>query len=105
MAQWIEHQPANQRVAGLIPSQDTCLGCRPGPQVGARERQPHIDVSLRLFLLPFLSLKLNELKKIDKLDFVKNFKSLCIKRYYQQSKKAIHRLGKILANHILHVPL
>ena len=32
VAQWIEHGPANQRVAGLIPSQGTCLGVRPGPQ-------------------------------------------------------------------------
>ena len=32
VAQWIEHRLANQRVAGLIPSQGTCLGCRPGPQ-------------------------------------------------------------------------
>ena len=48
VAQWIEHQPANQRVASLIPSQGTCLGCRPGPQWGAHERQPHIDVSLSL---------------------------------------------------------
>ena len=32
VAQWIEHWPANQRVTGLIPSQGTCLGCRPGPQ-------------------------------------------------------------------------
>ena len=48
MAQWIEHWPANQRVAGSIPSQDTCLGCGPGPQVGAHERQPHTDVSLPL---------------------------------------------------------
>ena len=31
VAQWIEYQPANQRVAGLIPSQGTCLGCGPGP--------------------------------------------------------------------------
>ena len=31
VAQWIEHQPVNQRVAGWIPSQGTCLGCRPGP--------------------------------------------------------------------------
>ena len=30
VAQWIEGQPANQRVAGSIPSQGTCLGCRPG---------------------------------------------------------------------------
>ena len=32
VAQWIEYQPANQMVAGSIPSQGTCLGCRPGPQ-------------------------------------------------------------------------
>ena len=56
VAQWIEHGPANQRVASSIPSQGTCLGCRPGPQWGARERQPHMDVSLPLFLLPFPSL-------------------------------------------------
>ena len=32
VAQWIQHRPVNQRVAGSIPSQGTCLGCRPGPQ-------------------------------------------------------------------------
>ena len=32
VAQWIECGPANQRVAGSIPSQGTCLGCGPGPQ-------------------------------------------------------------------------
>ena len=26
VAQWIKHWPANQRVAGSIPSQGTCLG-------------------------------------------------------------------------------
>ena len=56
VAQWIEHQPANQSVAGLIPSQGTCLVCRPSPQSGACKRQPHIDVSLPLFLLPSPSL-------------------------------------------------
>ena len=45
MAQWIERQPANQKVAGLIPNQDICLGCGSGPQLGARERQ-QINVSL-----------------------------------------------------------
>ena len=35
VAQWIECQPENQRAAGLIPSQGTCLGCGPGPQLGA----------------------------------------------------------------------
>ena len=32
VAQWIEHQPVNQRVTSSIPSQGTCLGCGPGPQ-------------------------------------------------------------------------
>ena len=32
VTQWIEHQPVNQRVTGLIPSQVPCLGCGPGPQ-------------------------------------------------------------------------
>ena len=45
VAQWIECQPANQRVAGSIPSQGTCLGCLPDSQYGAHERQLHIDVS------------------------------------------------------------
>ena len=52
VAQWIEPEPANQRVAGSIPSQGTGLGCGPCPQLGAHERQPHIDVSLPLFLPP-----------------------------------------------------
>ena len=32
VALWMEHWPANQRVAGSIPSQGACLSCRPGPQ-------------------------------------------------------------------------
>ena len=56
VAQWIEHQPANKRVASSIPSQGTCLGCGPGPHWGMHERQPHIDVSLPLFVPPFPSL-------------------------------------------------
>ena len=56
VAQWIECQPVNQRVAGSIPSQGTCLGCGPGPQQEVRERQPHIDVSVPLFLLSIPSL-------------------------------------------------
>ena len=51
----------NQRVAGSIPSQGICLGCEPGPQQGACERQPHIDVSLSLSLA--LSLKINKVFK------------------------------------------
>ena len=44
--QWIEHQPVNPKVAGLIPSQGTCLGFGPGSPVEG------IDVSLP----PFFSL-------------------------------------------------
>ena len=32
VAQWTECWPANQSLAGSIPSEGTCLGCRPGPQ-------------------------------------------------------------------------
>ena len=56
VAQWIECWPVNQRIADSIPSQGTCLGCGPGPQMGVWERQPHIDFSLPLFLPPFPSL-------------------------------------------------
>ena len=52
-AQWIEHQPANQRVTSLIPSQGICLGCGRAPSRGVLERQPHTNVSLPLFLPPF----------------------------------------------------
>ena len=61
VAQWIGCRPVNQTVAGSIPSQGTCLGCRPCPQEGAHERQPHIGVSLPVFSpsLP-ISLKINK---------------------------------------------
>ena len=32
VAQWIEHWPVTQKVAGSIPSQGTFLSCGPGPQ-------------------------------------------------------------------------
>ena len=56
VAQGVECHPTNQKVAGLIPSQGTCPGRRPGPQWGARERQPHIDASLPLFFPSSLSI-------------------------------------------------
>ena len=66
VAQWIECGPVKQKVAGLIPSQGTCLGCRPSPHLGAHERQP-IHVTLPLFSLLPLSLKRNKiLKKLKK---------------------------------------
>ena len=58
VAQWIENQTENQRVASSIPSKGTYLCYGPGPQWGVFERQPYIDVSL--FLPPFPSLKINK---------------------------------------------
>ena len=52
VAQWIECWPESRKAADSIPSQDTRLGCRPGPLLGVCKRQPHIDVSLPLFFLP-----------------------------------------------------
>ena len=49
VAQLVGRRPTNKRVAGLIPSQGTCLGCGPGTQWGVLERQPHTDVSLPFF--------------------------------------------------------
>ena len=53
VAQWTAHRTLNQKVAGLVPSQGACLGCVWARSPVARERQPHIKVSLPLFLLPF----------------------------------------------------
>ena len=55
VAQWTEHQSANQRVTGSILSQGTHLGCGPGPQYRVHKKQPLI-VSLPLFLPLFPSL-------------------------------------------------
>ena len=45
VAQWTGHCPANQKVASLIPSQGTCLGCGLVSGCGTCDRQP-ISVSL-----------------------------------------------------------
>ena len=52
--------PTNGEVAGSIPSQGTCLGCRSIPSWGVYKGiqsmfLSHINVSLRLSLPPFLS--------------------------------------------------
>ena len=59
VAECTECHPVNQRIHSSIPSQGTGLGCGPGLHLGAHERQPHIDVSLPLFLPPFPKNKLN----------------------------------------------
>ena len=55
VAQWVGHHPTSQKFAVLISSQNTCLGCGPGPQLGACKRQL-INVSLPVFLPPFTPL-------------------------------------------------
>ena len=53
-AQWTERWPVNRKVTGSIPSRGTCLGCKPGPQQGARERQP-ISIPLTSVFLTSLT--------------------------------------------------
>ena len=36
--QLVEHHPARQRVASVIPSQGTCLGCRASPWLGCMQQ-------------------------------------------------------------------
>ena len=53
---WLSGLSAGLQIKGLpvqFPVRGTCLGCGPGPWMGAQERQPHSDVSLLLFLPPF----------------------------------------------------
>ena len=59
LTQWIECWPANQRVTGSIPSQGTCLGCRPrSPVEGTWEATTHWCFSPSLS--PSLSLSINK---------------------------------------------
>ena len=59
VVQWIEQQPANQRVLSWIPNQGTCLGCRP-PVEGTLEATTHWCFSPSLSL----SFPLSKNKKI-----------------------------------------
>ena len=70
VAQYTERWSANLKVAGSIPSQGTCLGFGPGPQLEVWERQP-IDVSLTHrcvspSLSPSLPLPLQIIKYFEK---------------------------------------
>ena len=50
VALWTEYRPANQKITGSIPSQGTCLGCEPGPQMGGMWEA--IDYQCFSFSLP-----------------------------------------------------
>ena len=54
VAQWIEHEPADRRVAGSISCQGTTGLQARSPVGGVQEATHHINVSPRLFL-PLLS--------------------------------------------------
>ena len=52
MAQWIEGQTAKQRIAGSIPSPGHMPRFQARFPVGGEQKQPHIGVSLPLWLPP-----------------------------------------------------
>ena len=65
VVQWLEHGSVNQKVAGSIPNQGTCLGCGPGPWWVACGRQPHTDFFPLSFSLnsPLSKNKINKIFK------------------------------------------
>ena len=71
MAQGIEWGSVNQKVAGSIPSQGTCLGCGPGPHLGCARSSQSVSL-LHIYFLslspsyPPLYLKINKIFKKEK---------------------------------------
>ena len=57
---WVECQPVNQKITSLIPGQGTCLGCRPGPQLGCLWEATSWCFSPSLSLSLPLSLEMNK---------------------------------------------
>ena len=66
VGQWIENWPENQTGAGSIPSQSTCPGRGPGPQLGVCGRAADQYFSHTLMFFPLLSLSLPLSLKINK---------------------------------------
>ena len=63
VAQWIECRLQTKGSQVGFPVMGYAWVCRPGPQWGPCERQPHIDVFLPLSPPPPLSLKIKTKKK------------------------------------------
>ena len=65
VAQWVDRQPVNERIAGSIPSWGTCLGCGLALNLGAFGRQPiYVPLTHGCFspsLSPFLPLSLKKI--------------------------------------------
>ena len=67
VAQWTEGRPVKQRAMGSIPSQGTCLGCRPGFLVkGVQEATIHWCFSPSVSLSLFVCLKINKYNLLKK---------------------------------------
>ena len=62
----VEHRPAKQKVASLVPGQGTCLGCGPVPDWGTHERQPIVLSLTHEYFSPSLSSSLPPSLKINK---------------------------------------
>ena len=105
VAQCIECRPANRKVTGSIPSEGTCLGYRPGPQLGPCERKP-IEVSLAHQCFPPclspslpLSLKLNKVKNKSLQHADSPTCSVCMRMYVYVSLVAMEKPGNKLKNY------
>ena len=55
VAQWIGHWPVNRKATGFDSQSEHTHGLQARSLVGGCKRQPHTDISLPLFLLPFPS--------------------------------------------------
>ena len=66
VAQLVGCHPTNQKFAGLIPSQDTCLGCMFGPQSGHMQEATDQCFSLTSVILFFYFSLLSPLCRISK---------------------------------------
>ena len=52
VAQRTECRPADQKMTGSIPSQGTCLGCEPGPQLVCERQLIDVSFTHQCFSLP-----------------------------------------------------
>ena len=96
--------PENWKVSGSIPSQGTCLGCGPGPQLGrARGNQLMFRTSMFFFLFPSLPLSLKKkenLQNVSKLQ--KDFSSqhlLLLSNFTQSETVILSAINILKWNH------
>ena len=66
-AQWVKCRPTNGKVASLVPSQGTCLGCGPGSLAGGMGEATSQYISHTLLFPPSFSLSLHISPKTNKM--------------------------------------